>query len=95
MTRGAGVLRSGDSLAQTAAVLGTSGQTRSRPTTATWEATNVVTVASALLAAAWRREETRGNHWREDFPEARDEWLGHLVARIDDEGAIDETWEPL
>jgi len=95
MTRGAGVLRSGDSLAQTAAVLDDAGRTRSRPRTATWEATNLVTVAAALLAAAWRREETRGNHWREDFPEARPEWLGHLVARIDDDGHIDEIWEPL
>jgi L-aspartate oxidase len=94
MTRGAGVLRSADSLAATATVLAEAGGSRSRPGTATWEATNLVTVAAALVAAAGRREETRGNHWREDFPEARPEWLGHLIARIDDDGRIDEAWEP-
>lgn len=94
MTRGAGVLRSADSLAQTAAALETAGLTRARPNTATWEATNLVTVSAALLSAAWRREETRGNHWREDFPETRPEWLGHLVVRIDDDGRVEETWEP-
>ena len=36
----------------------------------------------ALTAAAARREETRGSHWREDFPEADDAWLGHLVTTL-------------
>ncbi len=95
MTRGAGVLRSAESLAQTGAVLDAAGVTRSVPSTATWEATNLVTVAAALLAAAWRREETRGSHWREDFPEPRPQWLGHLVATIDADERIAEAWEPL
>jgi L-aspartate oxidase len=94
MTRGAGVLRSAESLAAATAVLAEAADTRSRPNTATWEATNLVTMAAALVAGAKRREETRGNHWREDFPSARDEWLGHLVARIDADGHIVETWEP-
>ena len=96
MTRGAGVLRSAD-------VAGRDGRRRStssarpgpRRAPPTWEATNLVTVASALVAAALRREETRGCHWREDFPEARDAWLGHLLAAI---GAgrthRPRTWEP-
>jgi L-aspartate oxidase len=95
MTRGAGVLRSAGSLVGTAVVLEEAGATRGRPSTAAWEATNLVTVATALLAAAWRREETRGSHWREDFPQARPEWAGHLVARVGADGWVDETWEPL
>lgn len=95
MTRGAGVLRSAETLAQAAATLASLGETRDRPATATWEATNLVTVASALVAAARRREETRGAHWREDFPLAREQWLGHLVARIGEDGRLDETWEAL
>ena len=37
-----------------------------------WEATNLVTVSALLAEAALRREETRGSHWREDFPERDD-----------------------
>jgi L-aspartate oxidase len=95
MTRGAGVLRSAASLTGTADALGLAGQRRDRPRTATWEATNLVTVAAALVAAALRREETRGCHWREDFPEARPEWLGHLLAGLDAHGQIEEEWLPL
>jgi L-aspartate oxidase len=94
MTRGAGVLRSAGSLAQTAATLDELADTRAAANTATWEATNLVTVASALVAAAARREETRGCHWREDFPSAREEWLGHLLAGLDGAGELTETWEP-
>ena len=36
-----------------------------------WETTNLLTVATALTAAARAREETRGSHWREDFPATR------------------------
>lgn len=95
MTRGAGVLRSADSLAATGAALVELSATRARPNTATWEATNLLTVASALVAAATTREETRGCHWREDHPSARDEWLGHLLAGLDSTGALTETWEPM
>jgi L-aspartate oxidase len=90
MTRGAGVLRSRPSLVDTAASLADLAERRATPQVAAWEATNLVTVASALVAAATRREETRGCHWREDYPEASDEWLGHLVA-----GPDTLTWEPM
>ena len=48
-----------------------------------WEATNLATVATAIVAAASVREETRGSHWREDFPRVDDAWLLHvdIVAR--------------
>jgi L-aspartate oxidase len=95
MTRGAGVLRSAGSLADTAKTLGDLGAQRASARTDTWEATNLLTVASALVAAAARREETRGCHWREDFPTARAEWLGHLLARIEPDNELGETWEPV
>jgi L-aspartate oxidase len=95
MTRGAGVLRSDESLTATAAVLAELGQSRAAPELAAWEATNLLTVASALVAAALRRKETRGCHWREDFPEVRDEWRGHLLPSIASGGALIESWEPL
>ncbi len=66
-----------------------------RSNTASWEATNLLTVASALVAAAVRREETRGCHWREDFPNDEPAWRGHLLAGIDPTGRLTETWEAL
>jgi L-aspartate oxidase len=94
MTRGAGVLRGTRSLAATAASLSGIGRGRGSPCTEAWEATNLVTMASALVAAAWRREETRGCHWREDFPHARARWRGHLLARIEPDGTLREDWVP-
>jgi len=83
MTTGAGVLRSAGSLARTAAALAELGErTTEAPSPAAWEATDLHLVATALVAAAARREETRGAHWREDCPEASDAWLGHLVTTL-------------
>jgi len=52
-------------------------------------------VASALVAAAVVREETRGCHWREDYPNASARWQGHLLATLDVGGRLSEGWEPL
>ncbi|HET8682109.1 MAG TPA: L-aspartate oxidase [Micromonosporaceae bacterium] len=95
MSRGAGVLRSAGSLAQAAACLTGLGERRATPNTASWEATNLLTVAAVLVVAAYAREETRGCHWREDFPTARPEWLGHLLTSLDPDGRPTATWEPL
>ena len=95
MTVGAGVLRSAASLAAAAAELGRLGGERATPRTGSWEATNLVTVATALVAAAARRTETRGCHWREDHPEADEEWLGHLYSRIAPDGSLAQDWVPL
>lgn len=44
-----------------------------------WETTNLLTISSALAEAAALREETRGSHWREDFPERDDtQYAGHF-----------------
>jgi L-aspartate oxidase len=84
MTEGAGVLRSADSLAHTAKRLEeVAGRAGTEPRTESWETTNLHAVATAITAAAALREETRGGHWRDDFPEPRDEWVGHVVQRLD------------
>ncbi|MFE7186201.1 L-aspartate oxidase [Streptomyces erythrochromogenes] len=93
MTDGAGVLRSAASLAAAAEALEglyatalndleAHGKT-AEPGVDTWEATNLLCVARVLVAAARRREETRGCHWREDHPDRDDaRWRRHLVVRL-------------
>ena len=49
-----------------------------------WETTNLLTVSTALVAAAAAREETRGSHWREDFPDRDDErWARHVDVTLE------------
>ena len=95
MSRGAGVLRSAETLTATAEALTQLGERRAAPRTASWEMTNLLTVASALVAAAYAREETRGCHWRDDFPTVDDRWLGHVVSDIAPTGSVRLTWEGL
>ena len=96
MTDGAGVLRSEESLARTQETLAALGElSSSDPCTETWEATNLHTVASFLVAAARLRQETRGSHWREDFPDRDDShWQGRLVGRLVD-GHLDLRLAPI
>ncbi|NJC73987.1 L-aspartate oxidase [Planosporangium thailandense] len=95
MSRGAGVLRSATSLDEVAATLTRLGTERAPSDTASWEAANLVTIAAALVAAAACRQETRGCHWRDDFPITDEAWCGHLLATVTDTGVLTETWEPL
>jgi L-aspartate oxidase len=97
MSAGAGVIRTAASLADTAATLvALTDRTDLEPRPEAWDATNLHTVATALVAAAARREETRGCHWREDFPETDDaRWRGHLVAAIGPAGVLTETYQAL
>ncbi len=95
MTEGAGVLRSADSLAATAKSLAALADRRATTVgPEAWQATNLHTVASALVVAAALREETRGCHWREDFPTADDRWCGRLVTRADG-GRLSTSFEEL
>lgn len=92
MTRGAGVIRSAASLATAAqelealrltAATEEAGSKDAVPGVEAWEATNLLLVSRVLVAAAREREETRGCHWREDFPDRDDSgWLRHLVVRV-------------
>ena len=96
MSRDAGVLRDAAGLSRLSATLQKlAGQRSSDPRTESWEATNLLTVATALVAAATRRQETRGSHWREDHPNRDDaRWLGHLDLRLGPDGMISTDYRP-
>ncbi|MGL5824322.1 MAG: L-aspartate oxidase [Nocardioides sp.] len=86
MTSRVGVLRSARGMAEARQSLaGLATEVSSGPDLAAWEATNLLTVSAVLAAAAQLREETRGSHWREDFPERDDSaWAGHIDVRVAD-----------
>jgi L-aspartate oxidase len=94
MTTGAGVLRSAESLEAAAAELGVIETQPGEPCVEAWQATNLHTVATALVAGARLRAETRGCHWREDHPEPDDEWLGHVVTSLESSGQLVSAFEP-
>ncbi|MFI1938132.1 L-aspartate oxidase [Streptomyces purpureus] len=100
MTAGAGVLRSAESLAAAAEALdglhadavaaADDDRKAAEPGVESWETTNLLCVARVLVAAARRREETRGCHWREDHPDRDDTgWRRHLVVSLTPDRALD------
>jgi L-aspartate oxidase len=49
-------------------------------TRAGWELQNLLTIARLMIHSAKKREESRGVHFRGDFPERDDErWQRHLT----------------
>ncbi len=87
MSREVGVRRTPDGLAEATRLLG-KVPTGAVPGRASWEATSMHTVATAIVSAATMRTESRGCHTREDVPVARDEWRRHIVSTIDADGEL-------
>jgi L-aspartate oxidase len=98
MTAGAGVVRTEASLATAATCLAdlTSEQQSGVPTTEAWETSNLHDVAATLVRHAELRQETRGGHWREDFPDRDDQrWRGHLISALTEDGTVHTQFEEL
>lgn len=80
MANGAGVLRSAASLRTSLAQLTDLAlQTTHALDVEAWQTTNLHLLASAIATSALERQETRGSHWREDFPEEREEWRRRIL----------------
>ena len=90
MTDDASVIRSAGSLARAAQALDDlMDLPGASPCTDDWEASNLHLVARALVHEARIREETRGSHWREDFPERDDDrWRVRLVSHMTPSGDL-------
>jgi len=92
MTKRVGVLRSADEMADAAAKLADlSTREATEIGEEEWETTNLLTISTALTAAARQREETRGSHWRDDFPDRDDaHWAGHFdITLVDGEPRVE------
>jgi L-aspartate oxidase len=64
------------------------GDVVAEPQLAEWETTNVHQVASALTEAALRRTESRGGHFRSDFPAVDPTWERRVVVRLGADGEL-------
>lgn len=104
----AGILRDGKGLADCAAGLdaleaetdaaGVDG--RDRAFNLTWHdwlnLKSQLLISRAIVAAAQAREESRGAHWREDFPQTDDDAAGLAATRVTlRDGAIALDWQPV
>ena len=109
MSRHVGVLRDEMSLSSAAGALGAMSREMSdskspsderqpvAPSRRSWESTNLLTLAIAMVASARARTESRGCHRRTDYPDALEEWVRHLDVSLDAIGEIcvDDPSAPL
>lgn len=95
MSREAGVVRSKASLNRAKDELFKLRELQSEdPHTASWETTNLLLLAETIVSAALLREESRGSHWREDFPSSDDAWLVRIEEWLVD-GQLHSRHAPL
>ncbi len=97
MSRHAAVRREADGLAVAAEIVSSveqvpAGQVATR---ADWEATNVQLLSAVLITSARIREESRGGHWRSDFPDSSTAWAKRIVTTMQPDGLLTHTFAGL
>ncbi len=82
MWENVGIVRSGDGLARAQATLAAWQASPPAPTDRpSHELADLVVCGRLVTEAALLREESRGAHYRSDFPQPREEWCRHIVFR--------------
>ena len=84
MWRNVGIVRQGERLAETIEIIEFWGRytlDKEFFDPAWWEIQNMLTASYVIAEAALRRTETRGVHYREDFPNTDPAWARHQVVR--------------
>ena len=84
MWRNAGIVRRGDRLGETIEIIGFWGRyvlDKEFFDPVGWEAQNMLTSAWLIAECALRRTETRGVHYRQDFPQTNPAWVRHQFLR--------------
>lgn len=59
------------------------------------EAENMLVLAKALLGAGFRRQESRGPHFRSDFPQRDDSWFKQILISMDKKNELKFSEEPI
>ncbi len=97
MTDGVGVIRTAESMAGVDAVLAEVMKADdAQPFTESWETTNIALVARVLTKAAALRAETRGSHWRDDFPDVDNErWRIRIASQRQPDGELSTTYRKI
>jgi L-aspartate oxidase len=93
-----GILRDGEGLESAAAQLRTACQRLRRSISGTYrevETAAMVQAARLITEAALTRTESRGAHWRTDFPTPRPEWRRHIVLHRGEGGDILTYFAPV
>ena len=96
MSEGAGVMRSEKSLRATLATLEQLGSRHTdQPGVDAWEVSNLYFLATAIVRSALERHESRGSHWRSDYPETSAYWQKRIIQRLDESGAWSSSLEEI
>jgi L-aspartate oxidase len=87
MTEGAGVMRNENSLKKTLKTLNELGKLIStQPSIESWEASNLHLLAIAIVKSALIRRESRGSHWRSDYPNTDEQFQVHIIGKVNGNG---------
>jgi L-aspartate oxidase len=94
MSKGASVVRSEKSLKETATTLEKLKDASTiYANLDAWETTNLYLLATAIVRSALERTESRGSHWREDFPHTSESWTKRIHQSFSQSGQWRSTTE--